>query len=114
MQECQRHFNAMEYDLAAAKCEAALKADATVVGAMRYLSVIHRGLGKKTADKAHYQQCIAWAEMQTSTVRQSRERIVHPPEWGGLATRPARYVWTISGHRQLTMAQGGCRIPDNG
>ncbi|MBI5478520.1 MAG: PEGA domain-containing protein [Deltaproteobacteria bacterium] len=63
MGECQKHFNAMEYELAASKCEAALRADATVVGAMRYLAVINRALGKKTGEPRHYQQCIAWAEM---------------------------------------------------
>jgi hypothetical protein len=63
MRECQRHFNAMEYELAASKCEAALRQDPTVVGAMRYLAVINRGLGKKTGEARFYRQCIAWAEM---------------------------------------------------
>ena len=63
MAECQKHFNAMEYELASSKCEAALKADPSVVGAMRYLAVINRGLGKKTGDQRYYTQCIAWAEM---------------------------------------------------
>jgi hypothetical protein len=63
MSECQRHFNAMEYGLAASKCEAALRADPTVVGAMRYLAVINRGLAKRTGEHRYYQQCIAWAEM---------------------------------------------------
>jgi hypothetical protein len=63
MGECQKHFNAMEYELASSKCEAALKADPTVVGAMRYLAVINRGLGKKSGEGRYYQQCIAWAEM---------------------------------------------------
>jgi len=53
----------MEYSLAASKCEAALKQDPTVVGAMRYLAVINRALGKKTGDPKYYHQCIAWAEM---------------------------------------------------
>jgi hypothetical protein len=63
MGECQKHFNGMEYELAASKCEAALKADPTVVGAMRYLAVINRGLGKKRGEQRYFQQCIAWAEM---------------------------------------------------
>jgi hypothetical protein len=63
MAECQKHFNAMEYELASSKCEAALKSDPTVVGAMRYLAVINRAIGKKTGEQRYYQQCIAWAEM---------------------------------------------------
>jgi hypothetical protein len=63
MGECQKHFNAMEYELASSKCEAALKADPTVVGSMRYLAVINRAIGKKTGEQRYYQQCIAWAEM---------------------------------------------------
>ena len=63
MGECQKHFNAMEHELASSKCEAALKADPSVVGAMRYLAVINRALGKKTGEQRYYSQCIAWAEM---------------------------------------------------
>jgi hypothetical protein len=63
MRECTKHFNALEYELAASKCEASLKADPTVVGAMRYLAVITRALGKKTGEQRYYHQCIAWAEM---------------------------------------------------
>ena len=63
MGECQKHFNAMEYELAASKCEASLRQDPTIVGAMRYLAVINRAIGKKTGEGRYYQQCIAWAEM---------------------------------------------------
>jgi hypothetical protein len=63
IKECQKHFNALEYELAAMKCEAALKSDQTMVGALRWLTIINRALGKKTNEVRHYQQCIAWAEM---------------------------------------------------
>ena len=63
IRECQKHFNALEYELAAMKCEAALRADESMVGAMRWLTIINRALGKKTNEARYYQQCIAWAEM---------------------------------------------------